>query len=83
MTAHRRGSRYADHPRITWFGIGGTVAYVDYTGPTDSYFIGSDGHGGFHVISSLTAPDDQVVAGFDTIDAGIEYALAEADKEDT
>lgn len=83
MSGHREGSQYADHPRITWFGLGGTVAYVDYISATESFFIGGDGHGSFQVIppGARTDTDDDIQAGFDTIDAGIEYALAAADKE--
>jgi hypothetical protein len=79
---YQEKSRYVDHPRITWFGTHGSVAYVDYISATESYFIGSDGRGGFQVIppGARTDTDDDIVTGFETIDAGIEYALAEADK---
>ncbi len=73
----RQASRYKDHPRITWFGIGGTVAYVDYVSATASYFIGRSEQDGFKVI----APSDRGGAerhGFASLDAGIEYALAQA-----
>jgi hypothetical protein len=72
----RETSRYKDHPRITWFGIGGTVAYVDYTGATTSYFIGgSDTYDGEFMI---LPPEDRnygAMHGFNTMDEGIERAL--------
>lgn len=73
---HRAQSRFKDHPRITWFGIDGTVAYVS---ATESYFIGGDGRGGFQVIPPGARPDvdGDPVTGFATIDDGIEYALAQ------
>jgi hypothetical protein len=76
---HQESSRYVDHPRITWFGTNGTVAYVDYVSATKSFFIGGDGNGGFHVIPPDIASDEDIVTGFRTIDAGIEYALAAKD----
>jgi hypothetical protein len=75
---HRKGSRYADHPRITWFGDG-AVAYVDYVSATESFFIGGDLPGGFKVIPPNGIADESVRTGFGSIDAGIEYALAAAD----
>lgn len=79
---HRSQSRYGSHPRITWFGIGGTVAYVDYVSATRSYFIGSDSRGGFQVIPPSTngrpVPENQIKTGFATIDEGIAYALGAA-----
>ncbi|WP_433730774.1 hypothetical protein ACQP2Y_20980 [Actinoplanes sp. CA-051413] len=75
---HREGSRYANHPRITWFGVDGTVAYVDYVSATESFFIGVDGQGGFKVIPANSTSESDERTGFDTIDAGIEYALTAA-----
>jgi hypothetical protein len=72
---HQEKSKYADHPRITWFGHGGTVAYVDYTGATTSYFIGGNGAGGFKVIPPNSGGE---YGSFATIDDGIEYALGAA-----
>jgi hypothetical protein len=80
VAMHQEGSRYVDHPRITWFGIGGTVAYVDYVSATESFFIGGDGHGGFKVIPPNSSSESDERMGFDTIDAGIAYALAAADE---
>lgn len=77
--SNRDASRYAGHPRITWFGTDGTVAYVDYVSATESYFIGGDGQGGFKVIEpSVGATEGEEHFGFSSIDAGIEYALQEA-----
>jgi hypothetical protein len=74
---HRAQSRYKDHPRITWFGTDGTVAYVDYVSATGLYFIGGDGHGNFRVIppNASTDTDEDLVTGFASIDDGIQYAL--------
>jgi len=74
----RKDSRYADHPRITWFGLARTVAYVDYTGPTTSYFVGPDGLGAFKVIPPNSPDGRDEHRGFATLDDGIEYALAQA-----
>ncbi len=75
---NRDGSKYANHPRIAWFGIGGTVAYVDYTTAAGSYFIGGDGGGGFKVVPPDASGGGEVT-GFDTFDAAVEHALAAAD----
>ena len=72
---HREGSRFKDHPRITWFGSGGTVAYVDYVSATESYFIGRSERGGFKVIPPNTSTEDGERHGFASIDDGIEWAL--------
>lgn len=73
--SNREGSRFADHPRVTWFGHG-LVAYVDYTTATTSWFIGGNGFGRFHVIP----PDVPVnqFCNFSTFDEAVEYALANA-----
>ena len=73
---HKETSSYADHPRVTWFGIGGTVAYVDYTGAMTSYFIGASEvyDGEFKIIP----PNDNghgTMHGFDSMDQAIERAL--------
>lgn len=71
---HRQTSQYTDHPRVTWFGIGGTVAYVDYTTATKSFFVGSDGRGGFKVVPPVE-DEAEDVTGLASFDAGLEYAL--------
>lgn len=73
---YRDDSKYKAHPRITWFGSG-VVAYVDYVSATESYFIGPSDRDGFKVIPPSGAADNGERHGFATIDAGIEYALAQ------
>lgn len=75
---HRDGSNFKDHPRITWFGTGGTVAYVDYISATESCFIGASERGGFKVIPPNTLAESDERHGFATIDAAIEWALEQA-----
>jgi hypothetical protein len=79
---YRAESKYQNHPRITWFGIGGTVAYVDYISATESYFIGGNEHGGFMVIAPATVAGQGEPSVFDSMDAGIEYALAQVPDEE-
>jgi len=86
----RGTSRYANHPRVTWFGIG-SVAYVDFKTATTSWFIGSF-HGGTRFKDPLQLrrrpgdgcravlvipPNSREELWFDTMDDGIEYALAQ------
>jgi hypothetical protein len=74
---NRADSKHREHPRLTWFGNGGTVAYVDYTGACTSYFIGAAESGGFKVIP----PDgsgQETTYGFATFDAAVDYALTQA-----
>ncbi len=73
---HQSTSKYANHPRITWFGQGGTVAYVDYTGATTSWFIGGPYDG---VKCKVIPPNSNEELWFDTLDEGIEYALRAVD----
>ncbi len=69
---HRDNSKFNNHPRLTWFGTGGEVAYVDYTGPFDwAWFVGSGLNNTFKVV----APDGAEHGGFPTFDAAAEYAL--------
>lgn len=73
---HQATSKYKDHPRITWFGIGGTVAYVDYTGPTSSYFVGgSDVYDGEYMIIPPNDNGNGIKHGFGSMDKAIEHAL--------
>jgi hypothetical protein len=80
---YREQSKYKDHPRITWFGIGGTVAYVDYAGASEpyAYFIGGNGQGAFVVVPYLAAGEEDEQGGFTSIDEGIGYALARCDEQ--
>lgn len=79
---NRKASKYADHPRLTWFG-NGSVAYVDYVSCTESWFIVDDlSNGGFQVrppdVAGQCSPP---IEGFKTFDDAVEYALTQAGAE--